>query len=119
MRQQGSSVGVAFVTSPAHHARLRNRVFTYQPAQVDAKRVAPNIAHLSAVRAEDRGRVYFSAALLASMIRVAVPSHNWPRRSFRTTMRKFPDVPQFSPTATMGFPEDWKSQELWIAETCR
>lgn len=100
----------------AHHTRLWNRVFTYQPSQVDTRRVNPDIAHLSTVREEDRGRVYHAAALLAGMIRAAVPSHNWPRGSFRTTMRKFPDVPQFSPTATMGFPEDWESQELWITE---
>ena len=98
----------------AHHARLWNRVFPYPPSKVQPNRVSENIRHLAKIPDADRARVYYLAALLASMIRTAVPSSNWPRTTM-STVRKFPEVPQFT-VATMGFPEGWDDLPLWSAE---
>lgn len=98
----------------AHHARLWNRVFPYPPSKVQANRVPERIKHLAEIPDEEQARVYYLAALLAGMIREAVPSSNWPR-NLRGDVKKFPDVPRFS-VSSMGFPDGWEALPLWADE---
>lgn len=96
----------------AHHARLWNRVFPYPPARVHANRVVETLKHLQDVGEADTARVYYMAALLAGLIRTTDPQTNW-HRTFRTVVQKFPQVPNYTPESTMGFPNGWADLDLW------
>lgn len=100
----------------AHHSRAWNRRFTYAMPDVEPAEVGEDLHHLVAL-AGDQGQVsrkklYVRAATLAYMLRAARPGSQWPS-TFKTHMRKFPSIAGLSPTADMGFPEDWEQLELW------
>jgi abortive infection bacteriophage resistance protein len=96
----------------AHHSRLWNRVVTYQAAQFNPSQVEAELQH--AARSLPRDKLYVLAASLAYLVRHIDPSTTW-HLDFRTHVRKFPDVPDKSPEADMGFPVGWDALPLWNA----
>ena len=93
----------------AHGARIWNRKTTYPPTKVNPRMVERQLHHLQEV---PNDRLYFLAACLAYMLSALHPDSRFVE-DLRTTMRKVPSVPQLKPEQTMGFPEQWRSENLW------
>jgi abortive infection bacteriophage resistance protein len=86
----------------AHHSRLWNRVLTYQSGKFNRNQVDADLQHAADWAVRDK--VYVLAAILSYLVRHIDPASTW-HLDFRTHVRKFPDVPDKSPEADMGFPE--------------
>ena len=94
----------------AHHNRLWNRSFTFQPKRVGRlPGVNPAWKHFDAV--ED-GRIYRLLGGLALALSAVSGVTDWASQT-TDLIATFPDVPLLSPHADMGFPQDWQDQQPW------
>lgn len=94
----------------AHHSRLWNRVLTYQSAKFSPHQVEDELKHAATWGTRDK--MYVLSAILAYLVRHIDPASTW-HLDFRSHVRKFPELPDISPAADMGFPTDWVDLPLW------
>lgn len=95
----------------AHNARIWNRSMVYPPDKINVRMVGPDLHHLTSA---DTHKVYFLASVLAYMLGQVDPQSRFVS-DLRTTMGKFPSVLGWTPETTMGFTEQWASEQLWKA----
>ena len=93
----------------AHNSRVWNRSTIYPPMKPPPKLTHERLHHL---READHDRLYYLAALIGHFAIMVDPDTNWPR-TFKTRMRKFPQVHGMTPENTMGFVEGWDALDLW------
>lgn len=89
----------------AHHVRLWNRSFMKSPRTVKSLNV-PGFERVLPIASSNK--LYIFAVLLSAMLRAHNPKTSWPARlgdllSTRTSWQ----------LASMGFPLNWKEQEVW------
>lgn len=78
----------------------------FQPAQV-----GPELVHVA--QPDQRERIYVHLVYLAYMVQHVRPESSWTQRVTRL-IDVFPSAPKVGIT-DMGFPADWRRQELWRA----
>lgn len=96
----------------AHFSRMWNRRMTYKIARPNVSQVASHLHHLQAVDAEHLDKIYCHLAAMGYLITYLEPDSRW-RAHVRDIISKFPAISGISPRLDMGFPEDWKSFDLW------
>lgn len=98
----------------AHHNRLWNRSFGFQPLKVGTlPGVDQGWSHFDTAR---DGRIYRLLGSLALTLTAAGCANGWASQ-VADLVESFPDVPLLSPTPDMGFPEDWRDQSVWRSPT--
>lgn len=102
----------------AHHDRIWNRIAVYGIPAVHDNQVPAALEHLSVLGDDARKRVYTAAALSGHIVTLAKPETNWPR-SLKTVVTKLPLQDGIVTESIMGFPEGWKSLDLWNYEPKR
>lgn len=102
----------------AHGNRVWNRKLVFQSDRLNLAMLEfPNLlAHLQAsTKAPVDHRVYFYAVTTAYLLRALDPKTTWPAH-FVDVMAAFPQSVEalgLSAQSMMGFPKDWRSQDLW------
>lgn len=97
----------------AHHSRLWNRNITVEIAPKNLVAI-PELAHLKTGDRSLTSRVYGSLCLLAYLMDRLSPGHAW---KARLTDLVTLDLPGSSRrTSEMGFPNDWRDQQLWASD---
>ncbi|PCC57185.1 hypothetical protein CIK58_10695 [Brevibacterium aurantiacum] len=97
----------------AHHARLWNDK-TFVPASTIALRTIPQLESLPhAGRAGNQSsRLYGALLVIAHILSTISPGSSWASRVRQLIVGELEEIPMRS-AQEMGFPEDWKQQELW------
>ncbi|MBZ9539788.1 Abi family protein [Modicisalibacter tunisiensis] len=89
----------------AHHARLWNREFTLLP-KLPSKRPQPLVGSL---HNGDNRKIYNTLTLMAYLMDAVNPRHHWRERLIQLIDQHGVD------TSAMGFPDDWRARQLWMA----
>lgn len=95
----------------AHHSRLWNRTLVISPGRPKLG-VAPVLDHLHQLNGWQLKRLYTPLAELAWLLEVRTGDASW-KGETRRIVSSFPDVMDAGP-ATMGFPQEWQTLELWM-----
>lgn len=105
----------------AHHHRLWNRQLTYE-VKVPGAVVGEQLQHVASMG--NSKKIYHVLALLAYMLRNRDSGSQW-HLSFKTQIRKFPNIILTSPHGSgalisaqysMGLPAQWETLPLWNAK---
>lgn len=103
----------------AHSLRLFNRRMKRRIVIRSGSGAGPQLDHLVEHPKNLTDRAYSVLAVLAYVLKSHESGTNW-HLTLRTQIRKFPDcagpVPseyQLSPSASMGFPSEWDTLDLW------
>jgi len=94
----------------AHHSRLWNRTLVVSPGRPKVG-VAPVLDHLHDLTDWQIKRLYVPVAELGWLLEVRTGIPSW-KDGARDLFTRFPELDHVS-DATMGFPANWKSLELW------
>lgn len=89
----------------AHHSRLWNRILSTTPA-IPRMKHNPEFHPVTPIRAD---KVYGVLCILRFLLRTVAPQSKWQERLVRLVEEKHPDIP----LRWMGFPDNWKDEELW------
>lgn len=90
----------------AHHCRLWNRRFTVT-MQVPRNRPIVGVRAFQQGNENER-RVYNSLTMLGHMMNVILPGNDWLQR-----VRRLVESSAHIDVAAMGFPNDWRTRQLW------
>lgn len=102
----------------AHGNRVWNRPVVFQSDRLNLNMLSsPDfLAHLEASsKAPVDHRVYFHSATAAYLLKAINPNTSWPTK-FVEVMTTFPHSVEalgLSAQTMMGFPEDWRREDLW------
>lgn len=94
----------------AHHSRLWNRTLTFRPGRFNTAQVGADLHH--ALPSQGTGKVYYSLALLAYLVRHVDPRDDFVK-AVQEVMQTFPVVDGISPESDMGFISGWATMPLW------
>lgn len=95
----------------AHHSRLFRKPLVVAPT-VKHTREIPELMHLREITGPRAKKIYSTLAIIAYLMKTADPESSWASRA-RDLFESFDDLPTAS-LADYGFPDDWKSQAIWI-----
>jgi len=94
----------------AHNGRVWNRRWTFAPPKPPALGDTAPVHHLSQMT--DLSRTYVPLAICAHLLRSADPTDVW-HTAITDLMVGIPAIPTLDVEGTMGFPQGWRSLELW------
>lgn len=89
----------------AHHARLWNRALGVKP-KIPKKKKNPDW-HIPSTIENDR--IFSVLTILRYLMDTIAPQSGWPDR-FMQLIDRYPQIP----LSEMGFPENWKSNPIWL-----
>lgn len=93
--------------SCAHHARIWNRSFT--PVATAALRTIPTLTSLPSGQSE---RVYGALALISFLLGTLAPGSSWNQKLRALVDDDFESINGHA-AAELGFPDEWKQQDIW------
>lgn len=95
----------------AHHSRLFRKSLVVRPGTKHMREI-PELSHINDLNQQRVSKAYPVLAILAYLMRTADPESSWVNRAVELFDR-FEDLPTAS-LADYGFPDDWKSQLIWV-----
>ncbi|WP_083912661.1 Abi family protein [Corynebacterium lubricantis] len=101
----------------AHFSRVWNRTMTYKWGHFNENLFRPSLYHLLNRNdsKEHDDKIYPALAIITYLISFLQSDDEW-RVRLVELLDEFPNIDGVSLEASMGFPLDWKSLDIWVTE---